>query len=93
MRDAQIRASPLPLQYGEGNVACNTNVVNLCGMHRLELHENALTIFWDMEGITENGGFRFRRLHRKVLSFRWDTEKDEISVEVKIDYSKKKKRS
>jgi hypothetical protein len=54
-----------------------------------------------MEDILENGGFRFKetvmsgdplgedRELRKVLGLRWDTEQDEICVDIKLNYSEK----
>ncbi len=55
----------------------------------------------DMEDILENGGFRFKETVmsgdplgedgelRKVLGLRWDTERDEICVDIKLNYGKK----
>jgi hypothetical protein len=55
----------------------------------------------DMEDILENGGFRFKATVmtgeplgeggelRKVLGLRWDTEGDEICVDVKLNYGEK----
>ncbi len=57
----------------------------------------------DMEDILENGGFRFKETVmsgyplgkgeelRKVLGLRWDTEKDEICEDVKLNYGEKVK--
>ncbi len=51
-----------------------------------------------MEDILENGGFQFKEAVmtgdplgeegelRKVFGLRWDTEKDEICVDVKLNY-------
>jgi hypothetical protein len=56
-----------------------------------------------MEDILENGGFRFKETVmsgdplgqgeelRKVLGPRWDTEKDEICVDLKLNYGEKVK--
>ncbi len=58
----------------------------------------------DMEDILENGGFRFKETVmsgdplekegelRKVLGLRWDMEKDEICVDVKLNYGEKVKK-
>ncbi len=55
----------------------------------------------DMEDILENGGFHFKETVmsgdyleedgelRKVLGLRWDTEQDEICVDIKLNYGEK----
>ncbi len=55
----------------------------------------------DMEDILENGGFRFKETVmsgdplgedgelRKVLGLRWDTERDKICVDIKLNYGEK----
>ncbi len=57
----------------------------------------------DKEGISENKGFWFKETVmtgdplgktgelRKVLGLRWDTERDEICVDVKLNYGEKVK--
>ncbi len=57
----------------------------------------------DMEDILENGGFRFKETVmsgdplgetgklRKVLGLRWDTERDEICMDIKLNYGEKVK--
>jgi hypothetical protein len=57
----------------------------------------------DMEDILENGGFCFKETVmsgdplgekddlRKVLGLRWDTERDEICVDIKLNYGEKVK--
>jgi hypothetical protein len=61
----------------------------------------AMKMSLDMEDIIENGGVRFKETimtveplgeseeFQKVLRLRWDTEKDEISMDV--NYKEKKK--
>ncbi len=56
-----------------------------------------------MEDILENGGLRFKETVmtgdplgtdgelRKVLGLRWDTEEDEICVDMKLNYGEKVK--
>jgi hypothetical protein len=60
-----------------------------------------------MESIIGNGGFQFKETImsgdmldeggggglRKVLALRWDTEKDEICVDIKLNYGEKIKGS
>jgi hypothetical protein len=65
--------------------------------------EAARRVSQDMEDILENGGFRFKETVmsgdplgeggelRKVLGLRWDTQKDEICVDVKLNYGEKVK--
>jgi hypothetical protein len=57
----------------------------------------------DVEDILENGGFRFKETvmsgdplgetgeMRKVLGLRWDTERDEICMDIKLNYGEKVK--
>ncbi len=57
----------------------------------------------DMKDILENGGFRFKETVmsgdplgedgelRKVLGLRWDTKRDEICVDIKLNYGEKVK--
>jgi hypothetical protein len=59
----------------------------------------------DMEDILENGGFRFKETVmsgdplgdggelRKVLGLRWDTQKEEICADIKLNYGEKVKGS
>jgi hypothetical protein len=63
--------------------------------------EAAKQVSQDMEDILENGGFRFKetvmsgdplgedRELRKVLGLRWDTQRDEICVDIKLNYGEK----
>jgi hypothetical protein len=63
----------------------------------------ARQVLQDMEDILENGGFRFKETvmsgdplgkgeePRKVIGLRWDTERDEICVDVKLNYGEKVK--
>jgi hypothetical protein len=65
--------------------------------------EAAKQVSQDMEDILENGGFRFKETVmsgdplgkdgelRKVLGLRWDTQKDEICVDIKLNYGEKVK--
>ncbi len=65
--------------------------------------EAARRVSQDMEDILENGGFRFKETVmsgdllgeggelRKVLGLRWDTEKDEICMDIKLNYGEKVK--
>jgi hypothetical protein len=65
--------------------------------------EAARRVSQDMEDILENGGFRFKETVmsgdplgeggelRKVLGLRWDTQKDEICVDIKLNYGEKVK--
>ncbi len=67
------------------------------------LVEAAKLVSQDMEDILENGGFRFKETVmsgdplgedgelRKVLGLRWDTQKDEICVDIKLNYGEKVK--
>jgi hypothetical protein len=62
-----------------------------------------MRISQDMEDITENRGFCFKETVLtggplgetgglwELLGLRWDTKKDEISIDVKINYGEKKK--
>jgi hypothetical protein len=61
----------------------------------------ARQVLQDMEDILENGGFHFKETVmsgdplgetgelRKVLGLRWDTERDEICVDIKLNYGEK----
>jgi hypothetical protein len=65
--------------------------------------EAARQVSQDMEDILENGGFRFKETVmsgdlleeggelRKVLGLRWDTQEDEICVDIKLNYGLKVK--
>jgi hypothetical protein len=65
--------------------------------------EAARRVSQDMEDILENGGFRFKETVmsgdllgeggelRKVLGLRWDTQKDEICMDIKLNYGEKVK--
>jgi hypothetical protein len=65
--------------------------------------EAARRLSQDMEDILENGGFRFKETVmsgdplgegeelRKVLGLRWDTQKDEICADIKLNYGEKVK--
>jgi hypothetical protein len=65
--------------------------------------EAAKQVSQDMEDILENGGFRFKETVmswdplgedgelRKVLGLRWDTQRDEICVDIKLNYGEKVK--
>ncbi len=65
--------------------------------------EAARQVSQDMEDILENGGFRFKVTVmsedplekggelRKVVGLRWDTQKDEICVDIKLNYGEKVK--
>jgi hypothetical protein len=65
--------------------------------------EAAKEVSQDMEDILGNGGFRFKETVmsgdplgkvgelRKVLGLRWDTQRDEICVNVKLNYGEKVK--
>ncbi len=65
--------------------------------------EVAKQLSQDMEDILENGGFRLKETVvtrgplgetgelRKVLVLRWDTEKDKICMDVKLNYREKVK--
>jgi hypothetical protein len=65
--------------------------------------EAARRVSQDMEDILENGGFHFKETVmsgdplgeggelRKVLGLRWDTQKDEICVDIKLNYGEKVK--
>jgi hypothetical protein len=65
--------------------------------------EAARQVSQDMEDILENGGFRFKETVmsgdplgedgelRKVLGLRWDTKRDEICVDIKLNYGEKVK--
>jgi hypothetical protein len=65
--------------------------------------EAAKQVSQDMEDILGNGGFRFKETVmsgdllgkdwelRKVLGLRWDTQRDEVSVEIKLNYGEKVK--
>jgi hypothetical protein len=64
--------------------------------------ENAVRVSQDITSIIENGGCRFKETVmlgnpldktgklRKVLGLRWDIEKDEICVDIKLNYGEKK---
>ncbi len=63
--------------------------------------EAARRVSQDMEDILENGGFRFKETVmsgdplgeggelRKVLGLRWDTQKDKICVDIKLNYGRR----
>ncbi len=63
--------------------------------------EAARQVSHDMEDILENGGFRFKETVmsrdplgeggelRKVLGLRWDTQKDVICVDIKLNYGRR----
>jgi hypothetical protein len=65
--------------------------------------EAAKQVSQDMEDILENGGFCFKETVmsgnplgkdgelRKVLGLRWDTQRDEICVDIKLNYGEKVK--
>jgi hypothetical protein len=65
--------------------------------------EEAKKVSQDMEDILENGGFRFKETVmagdplekggelRKVLGLRWDTQEDQICVDIKLNYGEKVK--
>jgi hypothetical protein len=65
--------------------------------------EAAKQVSQDMEDILGNGGFRFKetvmsgdplgkdRELRKVLGLRWDTQRDKICVDIKLNYGEKVK--
>jgi hypothetical protein len=65
--------------------------------------EAAKQVSQDMEDILENGGFCFKETVmsgdplgkdgelRKVLGLRWDTQQDEICVDIKLNYGEKVK--
>jgi hypothetical protein len=65
--------------------------------------EAAKQVSQDMEDILENGGFHFKETVmsgdplgkdgelRKVLGLRWDTQRDEICVDIKLNYGEKVK--
>ncbi len=65
--------------------------------------EVAKQLSQDMEDILENGGFQLKETVmardllgetgelRKVLGLKWDTEKDEICMDVKLNYREKVK--
>ncbi len=65
--------------------------------------EAAKQVSQDMEDILENGGFRYKETVmsgdplgrdgelRKVLGLRWDTQRDEICVDIKLNYGEKVK--
>ncbi len=65
--------------------------------------EAARQVSQDMEDILENGGFRFKETVmsgdplgeggelRKVLGLRWDTQRDEICMDIKLNYGEKVK--
>jgi hypothetical protein len=65
--------------------------------------EAAKEVSQDMEDILGNGGFRFKETVmsgdplgkdgelRKVLGLRWDTQRDEICVDIKLNYGEKVK--
>jgi hypothetical protein len=65
--------------------------------------EEARKVSQDMEDILENGGFRFKETVmagdpleeggelRKVLGLRWDTQEDNICVDIKLNYGEKVK--
>jgi hypothetical protein len=65
--------------------------------------EAAKQVSQDMEDILENGGFHFKETVmsgdplrkdgelRKVLGLRWDTQRDEICMDIKLNYGEKVK--
>jgi hypothetical protein len=65
--------------------------------------EEARQVSVDIEDVLENGGFRFKETVmtgdpldntgelRKVLGLRWDTKRDEICMDIKLNYGEKVK--
>ena len=64
-----------------------------------ETHEDAVRVSTNMDKIVEMGGFRFKSTvmsgdegdPKKVLGTGWDTQKDQLFVEVKVNPSAKRK--